>query len=261
MATITAVPPYFGTVLQNGSRGPDSAQVQTWLNGIRKQWPQIQSVTVDGRYGGATVQAVKQFQTMAGLTVDGMTGQSTWNALYTQYAGIYGAGEIYPGIVAAPGARGAVVKSMQQKLLALSKVYTGIQTIATDGSFGSGTSAALRRFQPQFGLTADALLGKNTFAGLAKVYEAVRAGNPPKVVTRYAGYVMQQGSRGDWVRFLQSYLNGVSGLPQLTVDGNFGSGTKKSVVAFQGQQGLTADGKVGTATWSRLITVFNQQLG
>ena len=28
-----------------------------------------------------------------------------------------------------------------------------------------------------------------------------------------------------------------------------------------GVQGLTADGKVGTATWSRLITVFNQQLG
>ena len=92
------------------------------------------------------------------------------------------------------------------------------------------------------------------------MYEAVRAGNPPKVVTRYARYVMQQGSSGDWVRFLQSYLNGVSGVPQLTVDGKFGSGTKKSVVAFQGQQGLTADGKVGTATWSRLITVFNQQL-
>ena len=80
------------------------------------------------------------------------------------------------------------------------------------------------------------------------------------MVTRYARYVMQQGSSGDWVRFLQSYLNGVSGVPQLTVDGKFGSGTKKSVVAFQGQQGLTADGKVGTATWSRLITVFNQQL-
>ena len=215
---------------------------------------------MDGQYGGATVQAVKQFQTMAGLTVDGMTGQSTWNALYTQYAGIYGPGEIYPGIVAAPGAKGAVVKSMQQKLAALSKVYTGIQTISTDGVFGGGTSAALRRFQPQFGLIADALLGKNTFAALAKVYEAVRAGNPPKVVTRYARYVMQQGSSGDWVRFLQSYLNGVSGVPQLTVDGKFGSGTKKSVVAFQGQQGLTADGKVGTATWSRLITVFNQQL-
>ena len=261
MATITAAPPYFGKVLQSGSRGPDSAQVQTWINGVRKKWPQITALTVDGRYGSQTARSVSQFQTLAGLTVDGKTGRNTWNALYTQYAALFGEGEIYPGINTLPGATGAVVKSMQQKLASLSKIYTGIQTISADGSFGGNTSAALRRFQPQFGMNPDAILGKKTFAGLASVYAQVQDGQRPKVVTPYVGYVMQQGSRGDWVRFLQSYLSGISGIPDLTVDGKFGSSTQKAVKTFQSQQGLTVDGKVGRTTWARLIQVFNQQLG
>lgn len=79
MATIeqagtTAMPPYFGTVLRNGSSGPDSAQVQTWLNGVHTRWPQVPSVTVDGQYGSNTANAVKAFQTVAGLTADGKVG-------------------------------------------------------------------------------------------------------------------------------------------------------------------------------------------
>ena len=117
MATIeqagtTAVPPYFGTVLRNGSSGPDSAQVQTWLNGVHTRWPQVPSVTVDGQYGSNTANAVKAFQTVAGLTADGQVGSSTWNALYAAFADIRGAGEVFCGVTARSGDRGAVVKSM-----------------------------------------------------------------------------------------------------------------------------------------------------
>ncbi len=260
MATITAVPPYYGVVLQNGSRGPDVGQVQTWINGIRRKWPQIIALTVDGQYGSNTARAVSQFQTLTGLTADGRTGTNTWNTLYTEYAGLFGEGEIYPGVLTVLGARGAVVRSMQQKLAALSRVYPGIQSITADGIFGTGTSAALRRFQPQFGLTGDAVMGQRTFTLLQQVLTAAQSGNPTRVVTRYAGYVMRPGSTGDWVRFLQSYLNGVSGVPKQTVDGIFGSATTNAVVAFQRQQGLTADGLVGNTTWTRLRTVFNDQL-
>ena len=261
MAVLTAQPPYYGRVLRSGSKGPDVAQVQTWLNGIRKKWPQIISLTVDGQYGRNVTKAVAQFQTLSSLTSDGKVGSNTWSALYNTYAGLYGEGEIYPGYVGAPGAVGAVVKSMQKKLAALSKVYSGIQTISADGVFGAGTSAALRRFQPQFGLTADALLGKNTFASLARVTKAAAAGNPTHVVTRYPGYVLQQGSSGDWVRFLQSYLNSAGGsVPKVTVDGRFGPATKSAVMSFQAQQGLTVDGKVGTATWPSVVQVFNGSL-
>jgi murein L,D-transpeptidase YcbB/YkuD len=42
------------------------------------------------------------------------------------------------------------------------------------------------------------------------------------------------------------------------VDGKIGPMTKKAVVEFQQQNGLTADGKVGSKTWEKLKTYLNQ---
>ncbi|MGW6310745.1 peptidoglycan-binding domain-containing protein [Streptomyces niveus] len=38
----------------------------------------------------------------------------------------------------------------------------------------------------------------------------------------------------------------------MTVDGNFGSATRQSVVSFQSLHSLTADGAVGQNTWLTL---------
>ena len=255
----TAVPPYYGTVLENGSSGPDVAQVQTWLNGVRSKWPQLPILTVDGKYGSGTSKAVAQFQTLVALTADGKTGNNTWNALYTEYAGIHGAGEIYPGTAAYTGTKGAVVKSMQQKLNSAARRYTAIQTQTSDGVFGTNTGTALRRFQLQFGLTGDSVMGKSTFDKLKSVVDALAAGQHPAVSPRYPGYVVQQGSSGDPVRFIQSYLSALGGnIPKVTVDGQFGSATRNSVIAFQAQNGLTTDGKVGQKTWTALVAAFNR---
>lgn len=265
MATIeqagtTAMPPYFGTVLRNGSSGPDSAQVQTWLNGVHTRWPQVPSVTVDGQYGSNTANAVKAFQTVAGLTADGQVGSSTWNALYAAFADIRGAGEVFCGITARSGDRGAVVKSMQQKLIRIRQVYTAIASISADGAFGSASAAALKQFQRQFALGIDGAFGRNTFAALAKVYGQVLAGAPTPVLPRYPG-LLQQGSTGDSVRCVQSYLSALGGVvPKVTIDGRFGSATAASVRSFQRLARLAEDGKVGPATWSALVMAFNGTL-
>lgn len=259
--TISACPPFYGTVLQNGSQGPDVAQVQTWLNGVRGKWPQIIELNVDGKYGSNVTKAVKQFQTLDALQSDGKVGENTWSSLYQTYAELHGAGEVYCGISARSGARGAVVESMQKKLNAVSKIYTAIQTISADGRFGTNTSAALRRFQPQFGLRNDRIFGKNAFAKLSSVYNSVMKQMPMKVETSYPGYVLRNGSSGDPVRFIQSYLNHAGGsVPQQTVDGLFGNNTQSAVVVFQSEHGLQADGLVGKDTWDALVQVFNANL-
>lgn len=265
MATIeqagtTAMPPYFGTVLRNGSSGPDSAQVQTWLNGVHTRWPQVPSVTVDGQYGSNTANAVKAFQTVAGLTADGKVGSSTWNALYAAFADIRGAGEVFCGVTARSGDKGAVVKSMQQKLIRIRQVYTAIASISADGAFGSASAGAVKQFQRQFALSIDGSFGRNTFAALAKVYGQVLAGTPTPVLPRYPG-LLQQGSTGDSVRCVQSYLSALGGtVPKVTIDGQFGSATTASVRSFQRLARLTEDGKVGPATWSGLVMAFNGTL-
>ncbi|GAA4908400.1 penicillin-insensitive murein endopeptidase [Streptomyces coeruleoprunus] len=64
------------------------------------------------------------------------------------------------------------------------------------------------------------------------------------------------GNRGSDVTALQYLLNARG--QSVGADGVFGSGTKSAVVAFQGANGLTADGIVGPATWGKLVVTVQQ---
>jgi predicted chitinase len=66
----------------------------------------------------------------------------------------------------------------------------------------------------------------------------------------YPGALLRQGSRGASVQAMQQRLSDLG--QTLSVDGNFGPGTRAAVVAFQGSKGLSADGVVGPATWAAL---------
>lgn len=59
------------------------------------------------------------------------------------------------------------------------------------------------------------------------------------------------GSSGEIVKQIQTKLK-EQGFYTGDIDGIFGSGTEKSVKAYQTSRGLTADGKVGTKTLSEL---------
>ncbi len=63
--------------------------------------------------------------------------------------------------------------------------------------------------------------------------------------------VLRQGSHGDEVREVQRRLK-MWGYYSGSVDGVFGTATRKAVVAFQKKNGLTADGIVGKATYKAL---------
>ena len=63
--------------------------------------------------------------------------------------------------------------------------------------------------------------------------------------------VLRQGSKGGEVKEVQRRLK-QWGYYSGAVDGIFGAGTKKAVIAFQKKNGLTADGIVGKATYQAL---------
>ena len=63
--------------------------------------------------------------------------------------------------------------------------------------------------------------------------------------------VLRQGSRGGEVKEVQRRLK-QWGYYSGAVDGIFGAGTRKAVIAFQKKNGLTADGVVGKATYRAL---------
>lgn len=130
------------------------------------------------------------------------------------------------------GSRGNFVSILQYLL----NMYGFNLTI--DGIFGAGTARAVQQFQTNNNLTADGIVGRQTWQALLNL-------NPSSVVLR-------RGSRASAVMYLQrlllSYL-----YPITSLDGVFGAETERAVKAFQTENGLTADGIVGSATWRALF--------
>lgn len=68
-----------------------------------------------------------------------------------------------------------------------------------------------------------------------------------------AGYpLVQMGSRGVYVLILQDALNAL-GYSTYTLDGAFGNNTRNALIAYQRENGLTADGICGCSSWTRIV--------
>ena len=152
-----AVVPGWMMLLRQGSSGPDQAQVQTWLNGLDND-PRL---TVDGKFGPATEKAVRAFQQSVGLSVDGVVGSNTWNALAMSYRSHHGDEQVYPGIALRQGQKGGTIKALQQDLN--SKDHA---KLTADGKFGSATAQAVKMFQHCYNLDEDGVAGGNTWQTL-----------------------------------------------------------------------------------------------
>ncbi|MGN0984136.1 MAG: peptidoglycan-binding protein, partial [Gemmiger sp.] len=244
-----------GVVLRRGSTGRNVETIQFWLSGLAQFSTSLPSVTVDGNYGAATENAVRAFQRQQGLTVDGVVGQATWDALYAAWVSAQSdvGGLAWPGTALRQGATGVNVRLVQFWLRMAADNYSALSTVTVDGVYGAGTTAAVTAFQTLFGLTADGVVGRATWNKLNEVALAV-ANNlvEPNVAPGQFTGTVQQGSTGTAVRAVQYYLRLLSAyysdIPSVTVDGNFGPATRRAVIAWQQHAGLTADGSGGRLT-------------
>ncbi|MDR1705912.1 MAG: peptidoglycan-binding protein [Clostridiales bacterium] len=77
-------PAYPGYSISAGSSGDYVLRIQRCLNRIRLSYASIPWVTEDGAFGGRTQTAVKAFQSVFGLTQDGIVGAATWQAIFSR---------------------------------------------------------------------------------------------------------------------------------------------------------------------------------
>lgn len=255
-----------GTVLRQGSRGSAVEQVQFWLNTIAQYDDNIPTLTVDGIFGTGTTAAVRAFQRRHGLTVDGVVGKTTWDAIYREYRSIQsdnGTPNAYPGTPLRPGDRGQNVRLVQFWLKIARSVYSALNDVGVDGIFGPSTTAAVKKFQSYFGLASDGIVGRATWSKLYEVYnDAANDLLAPNLRPGDYPGVLRVGSSGRAVRELQFYLYILSAyqssIPAVSIDGRFGSSTEASVRAYQKFAGLTVDGIVGRTTWDSLYKRASQ---
>lgn len=140
-AALTVVYP----TLSLGNRGSDVRALQATL--IDKGYPQ----TFDGIFGTVTRDAVKGFQSTHGLTVTGVADSLTWNRMLTPVS---------------TGSTGMPVRVLQRQLIE----KLGAK-VPVDGIYGTATRAAVIAFQKHMGLTANGIVGLQTWRWLLWHYE------------------------------------------------------------------------------------------
>jgi peptidoglycan hydrolase-like protein with peptidoglycan-binding domain len=138
--------------ISEGSTGPTVRWAQYLL--VRRTLSYNQ---IDGLFGPVTKTAVEEFQSYSGLTVDGVVGPATWAALG-------GDGTQPPTL--AEGSNGSVVRSLQTALNEGRGDFApkSNPVVAVDGIFGPQTAAAVKGAQQSGRITADGVVGLQTWA-------------------------------------------------------------------------------------------------
>ena len=77
-----------GYDLDIGANGSKVRQMQEQLNTIAQTYSALPSLTVDGIYGPRTKEAVRNFQSVFGLPVTGVTDYPTWYKIQEIYVAV-----------------------------------------------------------------------------------------------------------------------------------------------------------------------------
>ena len=169
---------YPGSPLRRGNIGPYVVIIQTELNRIAENYPAIPKIPqIDGIFGEQTEAAVRKFQEIFNLQVDGIVGSATWYALVRLYtavnnlAELQSQGQTYYSIAWArnpiqQGDRGIRVEQLQYMLRVLSAYISDIPPIAVDGIFGPATREAVLAAQRRFGLPGTGIVNYDTWEAI-----------------------------------------------------------------------------------------------
>lgn len=269
--------PVPNAILRYGSSGNEVAQIQIKLNRISKNYPAIPKISpVDGIFGNETESAVREFQSIFNLAVDGLVGRATWFAIQRIYAAVKRLNDLASeGItpeevttlfaqVLREGDSGIGVRELQYFLNFISLYNENVPYIEIDGVFGALTRAAVEAFQTQYNLAATGVVGIETWDFLYRAYKGILDSLGPdyfeSTTAPYPGYPLRIGMEVEAVRYLQEYLDLISTVyTEITppaVTGVFDTVTQAAVEDFQLREGFPATGVVGSATWNAIASTY-----
>lgn len=177
---------YPGTALRRGSSGPNVVVIQVELNRISQNYPAIPKLSpVDGIFGSKTEAAVRKFQEIFGLEVDGIVGKATWYALVRLYTAVTQLSELrsqgqrfysisweYPNSPQL-GSTGEKVRHLQYMLAILAAYIPQIPSVTVDGKFGQETLSSVLAAQRYFDLPETGIVNASTWEEIYDQYSGI----------------------------------------------------------------------------------------
>ena len=191
----------------------------------------------------------------------------------------------YPGSPLRRGSTGTNVRILQKQLSRIAKDYPSFGKPAVTGTFDEATENSVKKFQKQFSLTADGVVGRATWNKVSFIYVSVKdlaeltsegeTAEGTQSTGGWPGTVLRRGSTGSSVEQVQFWLSDLaqfdSSLMRVTVDGSYGAATERAVRAVQyylrrlaayysDVPRVAVDGKFGAAT-TRAVKAWQSRAG
>ncbi len=268
-------------LLRLGSAGNDVASMQTKLNRISVNYPSIPKIDpADGIFGVETENAVRQFQRIFDLDVDGIVGKATWYKIQFIFNAVKRLNELnsegltpedfnqqFPGVLS-PGDTGSSVSIIQYYLAALSYFNPKIPLVSVNGTYDEQTQNAVSAFQSAYGLPVTGIVDDATWNLLFDAYYGViQSLSPEQIGTSvlpFPGTFLKLGSTGPDVEQLQEFINVASvvyaEIPEIPLTGTYDENTRDAIYATQALFELPINGIVGPLTWDVLADIYNDVL-
>lgn len=269
---------YPGRSLRVGSKGHPVYLMQLYLNRIALDYPGLLVIyPINGIYDQLMKEAVERFQRLFNLEDTGKIDKDTWYKISFLYVGLQELAQLLSEGILQPedlsdfkstlreGDRGSIVSWMQYALNVVSQFIDSVPRVTMSGLFDEETKNALIAFQQTYGLPETGVADRDTWDMLSSVFDRSLRAIPPKdQLYTYPGTPLSEGSSGEAVQILQSYLNRLSNefpyIPKVTADGEFGPRTKAQVMAFQRAQRKEPDGIVDMDTWNLILAEYSRFL-
>jgi len=265
--------------LQEGDTGRDVELMQIRLNRISGNFPGIPKIyPTDGFFDVSTTDAVRKFQEVFNLTVDGIIGRSTWYRIQNVYNAVKRLQTVnseglkieelstqYTDTLQEGDASGGVI-TVQYYLNYISTFVPTVLGVNVDGSFGPATRDSVISFQKTYNMQETGIVDRAVWERIQNTYYSLITRVPFEfsegVLLPFPGRVLRRGLEGEDVRALQEYLNFIArtytSIPTLTVDSVFGPGTAAAVQEFKRIFDIPGNPeRVSVQTWEAIVNVYD----
>lgn len=265
--------------LSEGDTGRDVELIQRKLNRISSNYPGIPKIyPQDGFFSESTTEAVKKFQEVFNLDVDGIVGKNTWYRIQFIYNAVKNLSNLnseglrlsdlstaYPSELKEGDASSGVLV-LQYYLHYISTFIPTVLDLSVDGSFGEGTKNSVISFQKTYGFPQTGIVDRAVWDEIENVYYSYLRSIPYEYTNGsplpFPGRILRIGIEGNDVLALQNYLNYISNtyttIPKISADGIFGPATVNALNEFIRIFGVDANPeRVGAVLWRAVTDVYD----
>jgi len=269
---------YPNTPLRLGTISEDVKCIQRRLNRISTNFPAINKILpVDGFFSQTTDTAIRAFQSIFNLYVDGVVGKATWYQVQYIYYAVKKINDLnsegitledIPQQFHSPLSEGDIgndVRVLQYYLAYIAQYDLSVNPIEIDGIFGPQTRNAVIAFQKAYDLEVTGIVNAVTYNRVIDVYRGIIFSLPDNMFENSArpfpGVQLFLGMENEYILYMQTYLNYIAltyrQIPQVIESGIFDNITEHTVTIFQEMTGLPITGTVGVLTWTKIADIYD----